>query len=96
MFGVKIRVFKVKESIYVGFKSIHICPEVPPILDFESLRNSNSVKIRSIQAEEPKYKNSDPIAWSKDASYQIWCFHHNLNNFSLIYCTNRAMSRFTT
>ena len=24
MFGVKIRVFKVKESIYVGFKSIHI------------------------------------------------------------------------
>ena len=24
MFGVKIRIFKVKESIYVGFKSIHI------------------------------------------------------------------------
>ena len=24
MFGVKIRIFKVKESIYVGFKLIHI------------------------------------------------------------------------
>ena len=24
MFGVKIRIFKVKESIYVGLKSIHI------------------------------------------------------------------------
>ena len=47
MFGVKIRVFNVKKSIYIGFKCIHIitCPEVPPILDYESVKNSNSVKI---------------------------------------------------
>ena len=70
MFGVKIRVIRVKESIYVGFKSIHIikiqngshiCQEVPPNFDYESLKNSNSVKIRSIMAEESKYEFLIPL-----------------------------------
>ena len=70
MFGVKIRIFKVKESIYVGFKIIHIieiqdgrqiCPEVPQILDYESLENSKSVKIRSIKADESKYEILIPL-----------------------------------
>ena len=42
MFGVKIRIFKVKESIYVGFKSIHIQKysifgHMSAILDFYDL-----------------------------------------------------------
>ena len=67
MFGVKIRMFKVKESIHIGFNVIHIienqdgwytCPKVPLILDYESLKNSNYVKIiiRFIKAEESKFE----------------------------------------
>ena len=70
MFGVKNRIFKVKEFIYIGFKIIHIikvqdgghiCPEVPPIFYYETLKNSNSVKIRSIKAEKSKYEFLIPL-----------------------------------
>ena len=54
----------------MGFKFIHIIeiqdgchlyPKVPPNLDYESLKNSNFAKIRSIQAEESKYEILIPL-----------------------------------
>ena len=64
MVWVIIRIFRLLESIYVGLKLIHGLKIqnawhkliIPHILAYEVFKSSNSVRIRSIQAEESKYE----------------------------------------